>query len=366
MNRKLVLGTVLIIGLSFLCSVYAEDYYSILGIPRSAGTKEIRKAYRDLSKIWHPDKNPGNEEAEEKFAQINNAYEVLNDEEKRRIYDQYGEEGLKKNKQGGGGGWNPFADFFGFGRQGNSAESMRKGADIGLPVFVSLEDLYLGKEIRVANRKQVLCSHCRGSGAENPDDIKKCTSCGGQGVKVVKKQLAPGFVQQMQTTCEVCNGKGTIASSTCHQCGGSKIEVGESILVISIERGMPDGYQIRFPQAADETPDTIPGDITFTVVTNPHPRFRREGNDLYYTLQISLLEALVGFDKTIEHLDGHLVPLKRNRITVPGYVGRINNEGMPQHEFPSQRGHLFVTHEIVFPKSLTEAQKQAFRELLKE
>jgi DnaJ-class molecular chaperone len=124
----------------------------------------------------------------------------------------------------------------------------------------------------------------------------------------------------MQTTCEVCHGKGTIASSQCHQCGGSKIEIGEDVLVISIERGMPDGYQIRFPQAADETPDTIPGDITFTVITSPHPRFRREGNDLYYTLQISLLEALVGFDKTIEHLDGHHVPVKRNRITVPGML----------------------------------------------
>ena len=135
---------------------------------------------------------------------------------------------------------------------------------------------------------------------------------------MIKKQLGPGFIQQMQTTCEVCGGKGTIATSTCQHCHGSKVEVGEETLVISIEKGMPDGHQIRFQQAGDEVPDTIPGDINFHLRTAPHPLFRREGNDLHYELQISLLEALVGYDRIIEHLDGHQVPVKRNRITIPG------------------------------------------------
>jgi len=360
--RSSVLVCFGLIVVALVLSVYAgEDYYNVLGVKRSATGKEIKKAYRDLSKQWHPDKNPGNEEAADKFAQINNAYEVLSDDEKRRIYDQYGEEGLKKGS--GGSGWNPFADIFGFNR-GGGAGGMKKGADIGLPIFVKLEDLYLGKEIRVANRKQVLCSHCRGSGAERPEDVKQCPACRGTGVKTIKKQLAPGFVQQMQTTCDVCGGKGSTASSTCHQCSGTKVEIGEDILNVYIERGMPDGYQIRFPQAADEIPETQPGDITFTVVTAPHTEFRREGHDLHYTLRITLLEALIGFDKTIEHLDGHLVPVKRNRVTVPGYVGKISGEGMPHHEFPSNRGTLFVTHEIIFPKALTEEQKQGFRDLL--
>ena len=166
----------------------------------------------------------------------------------------------------------------------------------------------------------MLCSECRGSGAENPDDVKKCTSCGGKGVKIVKKQLGPGFVQQMQTTCDVCGGKGTIATSKCPHCGGTKVEIGEDTLIISIERGMPDGYPIVFSQAGDVQPDTTPGDLRFQIVTRPDPEFSREGNDLHYTMRISLLEALVGYERQIEHLDGRIIPITRSKITVPGLL----------------------------------------------
>lgn len=235
-----------------------------------------------------------------------------------------------------------------------------------LPVWVELKDLYLGREVKVVNRRQMLCSECRGTGAENPDDVKKCTSCGGSGVKTVKKQLGPGFIQQMQTTCDVCNGKGKVASSTCPHCGGTKTEIGEDILVISIEKGMPEGHEIKFTQAGDIVPGQTPGDLIFRVSTYPDPSFTREENDLHYTLRISLLEALTGYDKIIEHLDGHHVPVSRSRITIPGFTSTIKGEGMPYHEFPSQKGNLFIHHEIIFPKFLTEEQKQGFRDLLKE
>lgn len=344
-----------------------EDYYKTLGVPRNADATQIKKAYRDLSKKWHPDKNPGNSEAEEKFAQINSAYEVLKDEEKRRTYDQYGEDGLKKQAGGrGGGGWNPFADFFGGGFGGHHGETERRGPEITLPVFVELKDLYNGREVRVTNRRQILCTECRGSGAENPDDVKTCHECGGRGVKIVKKQLGPGFIQQMQVHCDACNGQGKVASSTCPHCGGSKVEIGEDTLIISIERGMPDQHQIVFNRAGDISPNTAPGDLKFTVVTVPDPNFSREGNDLHYTLRITLLEALVGYTREITHLDDHRVPITRSKVTIPGFTSKIKGEGMPHHEFPSQRGDLLVHHEIIFPRTLTEEQKSAFRELLKE
>jgi len=317
-----------------------------------------------LSKIWHPDKNPNNPEAEDKFAEINNAYEVLKDEEKRRIYDQHGEEGLKKQQGGGNRGWNPFSDFFGFNRQGGQ-DNTKRGPDVGMPLFVELKDLYLGKEIRVTNRRQVLCFECRGSGAENQEDVKPCSACGGKGVKIVKKQLGPGFVQQMQMTCDVCNGKGTVTTSTCPHCGGTKVEIDEDTLIISVERGMKDGQEITFTQAGDVQPDTKPGDLKFVIVTLSDAEFSREGDDLHYTLRISLLEALVGYEREIEHLDGRIIPISRTKITVPGHTSKLRGEGMPHHEFPSQKGTLFIHHEIIFPSALTEEQKTGFRDLLK-
>lgn len=243
---------------------------------------------------------------------------------------------------------------------------MRKGADITLPLYVNLKDLYLGRDIRVVNRKQELCFECRGSGAENPDDVKPCRACNGQGIKVIKKQLGPGFVQQMQVQCDACGGKGKVASSTCPHCHGTKVETGEETLTISVERGMPDGHEIVFPRAGDVQPNMTPGDLRFKIATNADPEFSREGNNLHYTLRITLLEALVGYQRQIEHLDGHQVPVSRTQVTVPGFVSRVDNEGMPHHEFPSQRGTLLVHHEIIFPRSLTKEQKDAIRVLLKE
>lgn len=122
----------------------------------------------------------------------------------------------------------------------------------------------------------------------------------------------------MQTTCDACGGKGHVATSTCPHCGGTKTEIGEEVLIASIERGMPDGYEIVFPKAGDILPDHTPGDIKFRIVTQPDPEFSRDGDDLHYTLRISLLEALVGYDRQIEHLDGRLIPISRNRVTIPG------------------------------------------------
>eukprot|EP01104_Vermistella_antarctica_P013996 TRINITY_DN432_c5_g1_i2.p1 TRINITY_DN432_c5_g1~~TRINITY_DN432_c5_g1_i2.p1 ORF type:complete len:373 (+),score=110.14 TRINITY_DN432_c5_g1_i2:158-1276(+) len=343
-----------------------DDYYKILGIERSSNEKQITKAYRKLSMLYHPDKNPNEID---KYHTIVGAYEVLSDPEKRRVYDQYGEEGLKQysGNGGGGGGGSPFDMFFGGGRHrgGGGASNMPKGADVVIPLEVSLQDLYEGAVFKVRHRKQVLCTHCRGTGTDKPEDLKTCPTCKGKGHRIVRQQMGPGFTMQSQVTCDACNGKGKIASSKCHHCGGTKVESGDDYVVVHVEKGMIDDQVIEFEQEADQHPGEIPGDLQFKVRTAAHAKFVRKGDNLHYQSSISLLEALVGFEKTFKHLDGHEVKIERTQVTIPGFTLEIKEEGMPMHEFPSQKGDLYVTFTIRFPIAVTAEQAVGFKQLLK-
>eukprot|EP00164_Ancoracysta_twista_P006439 GFYU01008962.1.p1 GENE.GFYU01008962.1~~GFYU01008962.1.p1 ORF type:complete len:369 (-),score=105.31 GFYU01008962.1:200-1306(-) len=358
----------LIVCTSLVCVVVAgADYYKTLGVDRNADESTIKRAYRKLSLKHHPDKNPGNEAAKQKFVEVAAAYEVLSDAEKRRIYDRHGEEGLKQHQQGGGGGGDPFDIFsqFGFGgggRRGRSAE--KRGPDVEVPLEVTLEDLYIGREIPALYRKQMVCSHCRGSGADNPDDVKKCPSCKGQGIKITTHHMGPGFVQQVQSQCDRCAGKGEIASSVCRECKGKKVKTGDNDIVIYLEQGMPDGHAISYDGEADEFPDAMSGALVFKIHTLKHPRFRRAGNDLYTKLEISLLQALVGFQTTLKHLDGHDVTIKRKNVTKPGEIINIPKEGMPIHNNASESGNLYVEIVVIMPTSLTQEQRKGFEEIL--
>jgi len=344
------------------------DFYELLGVPRDASESQIKKAYRKLSLKYHPDKDPS-DEAKKKFTEVSNAYEVLGDEEKRRIYDQYGEEGLK---QGGQQNFhNPFDIFSSFGGGGfnfrsnqGGGQMQNKGPDLEIELEVTLKDLYLGKIFDVAHRKQTLCHKCRGTGAKKASDVTTCSGCKGTGMKIKVQQLGPGFVQQTQTVCDECGGKGKKVTSTCPHCGGKKVEVGEESLMVALERGMKDGEKIVFSQQSDEAPDTTPGDLIFKIVTVPHKRFVRKGDDLHFSMTISLLEALVGFSKKIKHLDGHTVDVIRTEVTRPGQVITIDGEGMPVHNYPSQTGNLHIEFTVKFPSSLTEEQKEGFKTLL--
>jgi DnaJ-related protein SCJ1 len=344
-----------------------KDYYDTLGVSRDATQAHIKKAYRKLSLQYHPDKNPG-EENRKRYYDIQAANEVLSDPDKRKIYDQYGEEGLKQNAGGGGGNpFNPFEMFFGQrqgGGGGGGAQQMQKGPDVEIDLEVTLQDLYLGRTFEVAQKKQTLCHKCRGTGAKKASDVTTCGGCKGTGMKVKVQQLGPGFVQQTQTVCDECGGKGKKVTSTCPHCGGKKVEAGEDILTISVEQGMQDGERITFQSQSDEAPDSTPGDLHFKLVTVPHKKFTRKGDDLHYSLTVSLLEALVGFSKKIKHLDGHLVEIERKDVTKPGQVIPIQGEGMPQHNFPSQKGNLYVEITVKFPASVTEEQKEGFKKLL--
>jgi len=353
-----------VVFLSFVAlDLAGTDYYELLGIPRSATEKEIKKAYKKLAIKLHPDKNKGNPEVEKQMQEVNAAYSVLSDQEKRRLYDQYGEEGLKDGGRNSGGGWGDIFDFFG---QGNNRgrQEMKKGANVVIELQCTLEDLYNGRDFEVLQRRQVLCSHCRGTGAEDPNDVSTCPICSGSGVKIVNQQLAPGFVQRVQTTCDRCGGKGKIMKSICTHCHGTKVEIGDQLVMLFVEKGMPDGYEIVSPSDADQNPDEEPGDLVFKIKTLAHQTFTRQGNDLHMTKTITLLQSLVGFTATFAHLDGHEVTLTRDSVTPPGYIQVINNEGMPIHEQSSRKGRLYVTYQIQFPVSLTDAQKTEFKRLL--
>lgn len=340
------------------------DYYSRLGLKRTATKEEIKKAYRKLSIKYHPDKNPNDAKAKDKFIKISEAHEVLSDDEKRKIYDMYGEEGLKK------GGATSFTDPFKmfesfFGTSFRSHESHeRKGPSFAIPLRVTLEDVYNGKEFDLDITKNVICTKCGGSGAKHADHVKTCYKCNGQGIIVKLQQLAPGFVQQVQTTCDLCGGKGKLVTSTCPVCSGKKVIVDDDTIPVSIERGVPDGHKLVFEEAADEHPEYISGDIHVEIVTLPHPVFTRQGLDLHAKFTITLLESLTGFERSLTHLDGRKVTLKRDEVTPAGFIQPITGEGMPHHKASYKMGDLYVTYDVEFPKKLSTAAKESLRNLL--
>lgn len=336
-----------------------RDYYEVLGVDRSASKREIRKAYKNLSRKYHPDKNPGDKKAEEKFIELAKAYEVLSDDEQRRIYDQYGEEGLNHGEQQF---HDPFDIFrqFGFGG-GEPRHQERKGPEINIDLEVSLEDLYMGAYIDADIKKQVICTYCRGSGAASQEDVHICPACKGTGKRMVRQMLGPGIYQQVQMVCDACGGKGKTIKKKCPHCHGERVQRGGEPISITVEKGMSDGHRIVFEREGDQHPEVTPGDIIFTIKTIPHPLFTRKGNNLYVKVGISLADALLGFEKEIHHLDGHVVELKRTGITPPGFVQEIYDEGMPLHEFPSEQGKLYVEYVVAFPTELSDEQKEVIK-----
>eukprot|EP01029_Cantina_marsupialis_P028546 TRINITY_DN776407_c0_g1_i1.p1 TRINITY_DN776407_c0_g1~~TRINITY_DN776407_c0_g1_i1.p1 ORF type:complete len:354 (-),score=126.12 TRINITY_DN776407_c0_g1_i1:152-1213(-) len=343
-----------------IVAVFARDFYEILGVAQDASAKEIKKAYRKLSLKYHPDKNAGDEEAKKKFQEVAHAYEILSDDEKRQIYDYEGEEGLEKEKNGRGGHASPFDMFFGGGGGGR-----RKGQDAHVEISVTLEDLYNGGKRSAKISRNVLCPKCRGTGAKD-GETHRCPHCGGQGVRLVKQQMGPGFTVQMQQPCEHCSGKGQIYKHKCPHCHGKKKMLEDKVLEADIEKGMPDGHQIVFERQSEQSPGITPGDVIFILRTQTHRRFVRKGNDLHTTLKITLKEALLGFDKNIRQLDGREVPVRSSTITKPFSIRQIPEEGMPVHDYPSQKGSMFVKFEVQFPSSLSSKQKEMVAKLLEE
>lgn len=341
-------GHKLLFLLCALCSaaiaIAGQSYYDMLQVPKGASDEQIKRAYRKLALKYHPDKNPGNEEANKKFADINNAYEVLSDGEKRGIYDRYGEEGLKQHAasggRGGGMGMNIqdiFESMFGGGGRGEEEEQIPKGDDVIVELDATLEDLYMGGSLKVWREKNVI----------KPAPGKRQCNCRNE---VYHRQIGPGMFQQM-------------TEQVCEQCQNIKYEREGYFLTVDIEKGMQDGQEVNFFEDGEPKIDGEAGDLKFRIRTAPHDHFRREGNDLHTTVTITLVQALVGFEKTIKHLDEHLVDISSKGITKPKQVRKFKGEGMPLY-FSTKKGDLYVTFEVLFPTSLTEDQKSKIKAIL--
>lgn len=324
--------------------VDTEGYYKFLGVTKDATSKDLKKSYRKMAMKLHPDRGGD----PDKFKELNKIYECLTSEEKRALYDKGGVEAVEKGDSGG----DPF-DFFGGG--GRSRNKKKKGQDAVAKMQVTLEDLYQGSTKSLRFRKTILCGGCDGLGGKG---VKQCRVCDGRGVRMQMRQLGPGMIQQIQTHCESCKGQGEIipAGSRCTKCRGEKTIQKMQELNVHINKGMKHGSKIKFREEADQSPNTTPGDLIVKLILIEHKRFHREGAHLFYKKNISLIEALTGFEFTIETLEKRTLIVKSEPDVLyePGCIRAVRDEGMPQETNPSIRGNLYIIINVTFPAELDD------------
>ncbi|KAK9879073.1 hypothetical protein WA026_003887 [Henosepilachna vigintioctopunctata] len=333
--------------------VKETKFYDILGVKPGCSQDDLKKAYRKLALKYHPDKNPNEGE---RFKLISQAYEVLSDPEKKRIYDQGGEQALKEG--GGGGGFSSPMDlfdmFFG-GGGGRGRRRERRGKDVVHQLSVTLEELYKGAVRKLALQKNVICDKCEGRGGKK-GAVEQCPTCQGRGMQVQIQQIRPGMIQQIQSVCSECRGQGERINpkDRCKQCQGKKVVRDRKILEVNIDKGMVDGQKIVFNGEGDQEPELEPGDIIIVLDEREHPVFKRSGNDLILRLEILLVEALCGFQKVIRTLDDRdlVITSLPGEVIKHGDVKCILNEGMPQYKDPFESGRLVVQFWVQFPDSL--------------
>ncbi len=368
-----------------------QDYYGVLGVPRGASQEDIKRAYRRLAKKHHPDLNKDDpKRAEEKFKQLSEAYEVLADDEKRRIYDQFGADGLKQRVWGGEGfDWSRFThsqdveDIFGrdffesfFGRSGGLGGSLfeeffgggtasrRRGPSAGrdarVELELSLEDVARGGRKEVPVHYPITCPACRGTGAEG-ERLVTCATCSGRGQ--VSSSQHRGYSQFITiTTCPKCNGRGQWPERPCPRCSGEGRIAQDRTIVVEIPPGVPDGLQLRVPGrglAGDR--GAKPGDLFVAVHVRPHERFLRDGDDVVLDLPITFSQAALGADVEVPTLDG------RSRLHVPPGVQshttlRLRGKGLPRFQ-SSGRGDQLVRVNIVTPTRLSAEERRLFEQL---
>ncbi|OXU30508.1 hypothetical protein TSAR_011545 [Trichomalopsis sarcophagae] len=333
--------------------VKETTFYDILGVKPGCSQEDLKKAYRKLALKYHPDKNPNEGE---RFKQISQAYEVLSNPEKKKIYDQGGEQALKEGGMGGGGFSSPM-DMFEmiFGMRGNDSRRRRKGQDVIHQLSVSLEELYKGAVRKLALQKNVICDKCEGIGGKK-DAVEKCSTCQGTGYQVQIQQLAPGMVQQFRSQCGDCRGQGERIrpKDRCKQCNGKKTIRDRKILEVFVDKGMVDGQKIVFTDEGDQEPDREPGDIVILLDEKQHDVFRRSGNDLIMRMNLELVEALCGFQKVIQTLDQRdlVVTSLPGQVVKHGDLKCIPGEGMPVWKDPFNKGRLIIQFVVNFPASI--------------
>ena len=337
--------------------VDTTKYYKVLGVDKNASKDEIKKAYRTLVRTKHPDKGG----SEEEFQEIQLAYDTLSDENKRKVYDEYGEEGIKEGMTG-----EEPRDIFDIFTGGGGKNVKRKTKSVLQEMVVSLEDIFVGKEKYLEIKRYRICKKCKGNGSKDPNANTKCPGCNGKRVKLVIQRMGNTILQSQQT-CPDCRGEGYIIKNEdkCEACNGQKVNQESKMLKILLDKGAPDGKRYTFEGESDEMPGYDPGDVIIEIRIKKHDVFERSGADLTMKADISLLEALTGFQLLITHLDGRkvLINSKKGEIIKPGMMKTVKECGMPFYDHPTRFGNLYIRFNVHFPKSLKEAQKDALQHL---
>lgn len=321
-----------------------RDFYKILGVSKGATQYEIKSSFRKLAMKMHPDKNTDDKDATKKFQDLREAFEVLSDPKKRKLYDEGGEARLKKmNGFQSGGGMDPFesffGDFFGFGGQSNENKETPRGSDVVVDLWVTYEELYMGQFVELQRVKPVY----------KPAAGKRKCNCRQE---MMTRQLGPGRFQMMQHT-------------VCDECPNMELTIQEKTLEVEVEPGMKEGAEQKFHGEGEPHIDGDPGDLKVRIRTQPHPVFERRGDDLYTNATISLADALTGFTISLKHLDGHLVKITREKVTWPGAKIRKINEGMPNYDNNHVKGALYITFDVDFPRGeISEEDKESIKQIL--
>lgn len=355
-----------------------RDYYEVLGVGKDASEDEIKKAYRKIAIKYHPDRNPGNKEAEEKFKEAAEAYDVLHDPQKRQQYDQFGFNGPAGGGFGGfnGGSMNMddifsmFGDIFGgragFGGFGGGQRRPQqyRGSDLRLKVRLSLNDVANGVTKKFKVRKDVVCSHCHGSGAESGSAAETCPTCHGSGVVMHTTQSFFGMVQT-QDVCPTCDGEGKVIKNKCHNCGGSGIVKGEEVVEINIPAGVAEGMVVNIPgKGSAGKHNGINGDIQVYIEEEPNDTFVRDGNNLIYNLLLDFPTAALGGEVEIPTIEGTKLKVKIENGTQPGKTLRLKGKGLPAVQgYGRGIGDLVVNISVYVPKTLSKDEKEALLKL---
>ena len=340
-----------------------RDYYDVLGLSRGANDEEIKKSYRKLAMKYHPDRNPGKKEAEEKFKEAAEAYEVLRDSEKRRLYDQFGHEGLKGTGFKGFSGFEDifstfgdiFEDFFGFGTR-RSRTAARRGADLRYDIQLSFAEAAFGKETEIEILKASQCDRCEGTGAKPGTYPATCPGCQGKG-QVTRSQ---GFFN-ISTTCPHCNGEGKIIANPCVDCRGTGKVTKKKKVSAKIPGGVEDGSRLRLRGEGEEGErGGAPGDLYVVLHVERHPLFDREGDDIICQIPISFTQAALGTEIDIPTLNG-TKKIHIPRGTQSGHAFRLKGEGT-HHLRGHGRGDQIVEVIVKTPTKLTKKQEELLRE----
>lgn len=361
-----------------------RDYYEILGVERSADEATIKKAYRKVAIQYHPDKNPGDKAAEEKFKEAAEAYEILSNADKKARYDRYGHAGVDPNMGGGGGfrggsggmtmedifshfgnvfedGGSPFDSFFGGGRSGQTRSKGQKGSNLRIKVKLTLEEIANGVTKKIKVRKQITCDVCNGSGAKDKSSVKTCSTCQGSGFV---RQVRNTFLGQMQTTttCPTCNGSGQMVTNNCTACKGEGRVYGEETISIDIPAGVSDGMQLSMSGKGNAGQNGGPnGDLLISIEEEAHEFFQRDGSNIVYDLYLNIADAALGTQLEVPAIDGK-VKIKIPGGTQSGKILRLKGKGLPSVQAYG-KGDQLIHVNVWTPKDLTGEERQILEKL---